>query len=164
MGGCCVGLGRHKGKERHTKNCWKINEGDSFLSSSLDISSRPHCRSWAREWLEVMTEPWQWELAYKRQTFLEGFWVGGTFCSFLPAGDPGSDPSASSGILGLLVSVTQPYVEPRVGDTSPSSSTSGPVELRSTGYLVQWQGINLLLGVSPAKASSYYTRLSCAGG
>lgn len=64
----------------------------------------------------------------------------------------------------LLVSVTQPYVEPRVGDTSPSSPTSGPVELRSTGYLVQWQGISLLLGVSPAKASSCYTRLSCAGG
>lgn len=126
-----------------------------------DLTAGPEPESDWRSWQSPGSGNWH----TKDKPFWRGFeWVGLSvaFCQLETQVQIQVPVQASWACL--LVSVTQPYVEPRVGDTSPSSSTSGPVELRSTGYLVQWQGINLLLGVSPAKASSYYTRLSCAGG
>lgn len=34
MGDSCIGLGRHKGKQRHKKDTLKVTEVGSFLSST----------------------------------------------------------------------------------------------------------------------------------
>lgn len=97
-----------KVNKRHTKNYCKINKEDSFLSSMFrhwlfPPNFRKHCRSWAGQWSGDVTEPWQWELVYKRDVFLDWFWLVGLSVALCQPGDPGSAPSFNSGILGLSI-------------------------------------------------------------
>lgn len=71
--------------------------------------------------------------------------MGRTFCQ---PEDPG--PIQASWACSL-VSVAHRYTGPRVGDTNPSSPTSGPVGVRSTGDLCPMEEHQFALGINSSK-------------